>query len=68
MIKDLKTKKVMIIELKVTDNDIEEEAIKGINQIEEKEYYLDLVQEGYEVYKFAIAIVYNLVCKLIFTY
>ena len=33
MIKDLKTKKVMIIELKVTDNDIEEEAIKGINQI-----------------------------------
>ena len=54
MIKDLKTKKGMIIELKVTDNDIEE-AIKGINQIEEKEYYLDLVQEGYEVYKFAIA-------------
>ena len=55
MIKDLKTKKGMIIELKVTDNDIEEEAIKGINQIEEKEYYLDLVQEGYEVYNFAIA-------------
>ena len=54
MIKDLKTKKGMIIELKVTDNDIEE-TIKGINQIEEKEYYLDLVQEGYEVYKFAIA-------------
>ena len=54
MIKDLKTKKGMIIELKVTDNDIEE-AIKGINQIEEKEYYLDLVQEGYEVYKFSIA-------------
>ena len=54
MIKDLKTKKGYIIELKVTDGNIEE-AIKGINQIEEKEYYLDLVQEGYEVYKYALA-------------
>ena len=55
MIKDLKTKKGYIIELKVTDGNIEEEAIKGINQIGEKECYLDLVQEGYEVYKYALA-------------
>ena len=55
MIKDLKTKKGYIIELKVTDGNIEEEAINGINQIEEKKYYLDLLQEGYEIYKFAIA-------------
>ena len=54
MIKDLKTKKGYIIELKVTDGNIEE-AIKGINQIEEKEYYLDLVQEGYKIYKYALA-------------
>lgn len=45
----------MIIELKVTDGNIESEALKGIKQIEEKKYYLDLVSEGYqEIYKFAI--------------
>ena len=55
MIKDLKRNIGMIIELKVTDGDIEGEALKGIKQIEEKKYYLDLVSEGYqEIYKFAI--------------
>lgn len=55
MIKDLKRNIGMIIELKVTDGDIESEALKGIKQIEEKKYYLDLVSDGYkEIYKFAI--------------
>ena len=55
MIKDKIFNIGIVIELKVTDGDLEEGVIKGLNQIEEKEYYLDLVQEGYEVYKFAIA-------------
>ena len=55
MIKDLKRNIGMIIELKVTDGDIESEALKGIKQIEEKKYYLDLVSDGYqEIYKFAM--------------
>ena len=48
MIKDKKFNKGIIIELKVTDGDIEKEALKGLNQIEEKEYYMDLVNEGYK--------------------
>ena len=56
MIKDKERNIGMIIELKITDGDIEEEAIKGLEQIEEKEYYMDLVQEGYKtIYKYAIA-------------
>ena len=55
MIKDLQTKKGYIIELKITDGNIEEEAIKGLEQIENKKYYLDLINDGYkEIYKFAI--------------
>ena len=55
MIKDKKFNKGIIIELKVTDGDIEKEAFKGLNQIEEKEYYLDLINEGYkDIRKIAI--------------
>ena len=36
------------IELKVTDGDMEEGAIKGLKQIKTKEYYKDLVKNGYK--------------------
>ena len=55
MIKDKQNNIGMIIELKITDGDIEEEAIKGLKQIEEKKYYQDLVSDGYKIiYKYAI--------------
>ena len=55
MIKDKKFNKGIIIEFKVTKDDLEKSAISALNQIEEKEYYLDLVQEGYkEILKYAI--------------
>ena len=45
----------IVIELKVTDGDMESGATKGLNQIEEKEYYKDLVKEGYkDIRKIAI--------------
>lgn len=55
MIKASDNSKGMIIELKITDSDMELEAIKGLNQIENKKYYQDLVNDGIkEIYKFAI--------------
>ena len=48
MIKDKLYNIGIVIELKVTDGDMEEGAIKGLNQIEEKEYYKDLVKNGYK--------------------
>lgn len=55
MIKDKIFNIGIVIELKVTDGDMEEVAIKGLNQIEKKEYYLDLVREGYkDIRKIAI--------------
>ena len=55
MIKDKYFNKGIIIEFKITKNDMEESALKAINQIEEKEYYLDLINEGYkDINKFAI--------------
>ena len=55
MIKDKQFNKGIIIEFKVTKDDLEKSAIKALNQIEEKEYYLDLINEGYkEIIKYAI--------------
>ena len=55
MIKDKKFNKGIILEFKVTKDDLEKSAIKGLEQIEEKEYYMDLVYEGYkEINKFVI--------------
>ena len=55
MIKDKIFNIGIVIELKVTDGDMESGAIKGLNQIEEKEYYMDLVKQGYkDIRKIAI--------------
>ena len=55
MIKDKQFNKGIIIEFKVTKDDMEKSAINALNQIEEKEYYLDLINEGYkEIIKYAI--------------
>ena len=55
MIKDKIFNIGIVIELKVTDGDLEEGVIKGLNQIEEKEYYLDLVKRCYkDIRKIAI--------------
>ena len=55
MIKDKKFNIGIIIELKITKDDLEPGALKGLKQIEEKEYYLDLVNEGYkDIRKIAI--------------
>ena len=55
MIKDKLYNMGIVIELKVTDGDMESGAIKGLNQIESKQYYLDLVKEGYkDIRKIAI--------------
>ena len=55
MIKDKIYNIGIVIELKVTDGDLEDTAIKGLNQIEEKEYYKDLVKNGYkDIRKIAI--------------
>ena len=55
MIKDKKFNIGIIIELKITKDDLEQGALKGLKQIEEKEYYLDLVNEGYkDIRKIAI--------------
>ena len=55
MIKDKQYNKGIIIEFKVTKDDLEKSAVNALNQIEEKEYYLDLVNEGYkEIIKYAI--------------
>ena len=48
MIKDKIYKLGIVIELKITKDDMEKMAIKGLNQIEEKEYYMDLVRDGYK--------------------
>ena len=54
MIKDKVFDKGIIIEFKVTKDDIEESSLK-VKQIEEKEYYLDLINEGYkDIRKIAI--------------
>ena len=55
MIKDKQYNKGIIIEFKVTKDDLEKSAVNALNQIEEKEYYLDLINEGYkEIIKYAI--------------
>ena len=55
MIKDKKFKKGIIMEFKVTKDDLENAALKGLKQIEEKEYYMDLINEGYStIYKYVI--------------
>ena len=55
MIKDKIFNIGIVIELKITKGDMEEMAIKGLNQIEEKEYYMDLVRDGYkDIRKIAI--------------
>ena len=55
MIKDKKFNKGIIMEFKVTKDDLEKSALKGLKQIEEKEYYLDLVKDGYkDIRKIAI--------------
>ena len=55
MIKDKKGNIGIIMEFKVTKDDLENAALKGLKQIEEKEYYMDLVYEGYkEINKFVI--------------
>ena len=55
MIKDKQFNKGIIIEFKVTKDDLEQSAIKALNQIEDKEYYLDLINEGYkDIRKIAI--------------
>ena len=48
MIKDKIFNIGIVIELKITKGDMEEMALKGLNQIEEKEYYMDLVKDGYK--------------------
>ena len=63
MIKDKERNIGMIIELKITDGNIEEEAIKGLNQLEEKKYYQDLVSDGYKtIYKYAICFKDKMAC------
>ena len=55
MIKDKIFNMGIIIELKITKDNMEEGALKGLNQIEEKKYYMDLVKEGYkDIRKIAI--------------
>ena len=55
MIKDKIFNIGIVIELKITKGDMEEGAIKGLKQIEEKEYYMDLVRDGYkDIRKIAI--------------
>ena len=55
MIKDKIFNIGIVIELKITKGDMEEMALKGLKQIEEKEYYLDLVKDGYkDIRKIAI--------------
>ena len=55
MIKDKIFDMGIVIELKITKGDMEEGALKGLKQIEEKEYYMDLVKEGYkDIRKIAI--------------
>ena len=55
MIKDKIFNIGIVIELKITKDNIEEAALKGLNQIEEKEYYMDLVKQGYkDIRKIAI--------------
>ena len=55
MIKDKTYNKGIIIEFKVTKEDLEISASKALKQIEDKEYYLDLVNEGYKsIIKYAI--------------
>ena len=55
MIKDKIYDMGIVIELKITKGDMEEMAIKGLKQIEEKEYYMDLVRDGYkDIRKIAI--------------
>lgn len=45
----------MIIELKITDGDMENEVSVGLNQIENKKYYLDLVNEKVKtIYKYSM--------------
>ena len=55
MIKDKIFNIGIVIELKITKDDMEQMALKGLNQIEEKQYYMDLVKEGYkDIRKIAI--------------
>ena len=55
MIKDKIFNIGIVIELKITKGDMEEMALKGLKQIEEKEYYMDLVRDGYkDIRKIAI--------------
>ena len=55
MIKDKIFNMGIVIELKITKGNMEEMALKGLKQIEEKEYYLDLVRDGYkDIRKIAI--------------
>ena len=55
MIKDKIFNMGIVIELKITKGNMEEGAIKGLKQIEEKEYYMDLVRDGYkDIRKIAI--------------
>jgi len=58
MIKDKIYNIGIVIELKITKGDMEDMAIKGLNQIEEKEYYMDLVRDGYKDIR-RIAIVFK---------
>jgi len=58
MIKDKIFNIGIVIELKITKGDMEEMAIKGLKQIEEKEYYMDLVRDGYKDIR-RIAIVFK---------
>ena len=55
MIKDKIFNMGIVIELKITKGDMEEMALKGLKQIEEKEYFMDLVRDGYkDIRKIAI--------------
>ena len=55
MIKDKIFDMGIVIELKITKGDMEEGALKGLKQIEEKEYYMNLVKDGYkDIRKIAI--------------
>ena len=55
MIKDKIFNMGIVIELKITKGNMEEMALKGLKQIEEKEYFMDLVRDGYkDIRKIAI--------------
>ena len=55
MIKDKQGNIGIIIEFKVTKDDLEKSATNALKEIEEKEYYLDLASVGYkEIIKYAI--------------